>query len=630
MINLDRFRDVDLVIDKANDNFIEKKWVSTGDREGRTLTVMVTDGGVVGELPGASVSFLWTNKANGLTDETAFVIKDKATSKFVIQYPTHMLTPGTVIAQIRVWYNGKTITTKPFEITVSGIAGQMKGIVAQQEFGMLTATLADANLFRTDIDNKADTKWVKNNFATNKTQFTNTFTTLTALENAYPNGSPGLFLIYENNGLYEYISNKWTYVDKYELSEFEIKNESVTQKKLADGKVKFSNQLTNASLVSSASWGIDNGINTATRDGRLSTTAVNSADYVNIHQLQTITKDKQYFVQGSVSVDNTNIDTIYLIAGSKVLTSVKPAVSNGNYRVAAVIKDVDASFVQFRFVIKNKTIITTVSINKPMLIDITDVNRYKDMTVKMCQYILNTYFDGWVAGNNDLSKIALNEAIMLGDDGMAAKIQNLPIFNYEVFNKSYIRNKRMVTNLNQGSNDVKAFYNFIDVNEPVLKMSAKVSWTGKNTAALISQNNGMHNVSDITTSSIHILYQPDHVYIQMFVPGTGLVDLKAVDFPMLNLTGDVVYNIGWELVDDTITVTMPHGATISHTDARFKDVTGRYGCFEHFANVTNSGYGDTCYHEISINDTFYDDFARFDGSLGISPSGHIYSQISRV
>ena len=182
-INLDRFRDVDLVIDKANDNFIAKQWTSVGDKSGRTLTVMITNGGIVGELTGATVSLLWTNKANGLTDETAFLLKDKDTSTFVIEYPSNMLTSGTVVAQIRVWYNGKTITTKPFEITVSGIAGQMAGVVKQQEFGLLTDMLADANKLRTDIDNKADVAIVSDQIATVNNRLDNIIATGTPIGN---------------------------------------------------------------------------------------------------------------------------------------------------------------------------------------------------------------------------------------------------------------------------------------------------------------------------------------------------------------------------------------------------------------------------------------------------------------
>lgn len=556
-----------------------------------------------------------------------------------------MLTAGTVVANIRIWLDGKVMTTKPFKISVGTIAGRMSAVIQQQEFGLLTAKLAEANQWRTDIDSKAekvdlervesrkaDRVWTEMTFATMQTQFTSTFLNLQTLNSAYPAGATGAFLVLEDNGLYVWNGNKWVFNRTYNPSYMEYKDSSITQKKLADAKIDFSNQLINASLNTSSQWGFDNASNTGTNAGVLYTTPSNGAGLVNIHQLQTITSEKLYYLKASFTIGNTNVSKVRLISGSRVIATIVPNVANHTYTIDGMIDNLNANFVQLRFEIKNPGLNSTTRIGftRPMLVDVSFLDEYASAPLATCRYILANYFDGWFEGENNLSKIALNEAISIGDSGVLSKIKGLPVFDYNVFTNPYIKSGKLITNLNQGSNNIKAFYNFVDVSEPILKMSAKVSWTGRNTAALIAQNNGMRKVSDITDSSIHVLFEPSHVYIQIFVPGTGLVDLKAVNFPMLNVTGDVVYDIGWELVDDTITVTMPHGATTTHTDARFKDVTGRYGCFEHFVNVTNAGYGDTRYHEISINDTFYDNFARFDGSLGISPSGHIYSQISRV
>lgn len=241
MIDLDRFRDVDLVIDKANDNFIAKQWTSTGDKEGRTLTVMVTNGGIAGEITGATASLLWTNKANGLTDETAFVLKDKATSTFTIEYPNNMLTPGTVIAQIRVWHNGKTITTKPFEITVSGIAGQMAGVVKQQEFGLLTAVLADANKFRYDIDRKTDKTYVDamlSSIASGGPR--ELFYSLSALKAKYPSGAEGTYLVFDaslTDGAHSYMWKDGSWVDLGVYQGLELDDGYVTSSKIADNAV---------------------------------------------------------------------------------------------------------------------------------------------------------------------------------------------------------------------------------------------------------------------------------------------------------------------------------------------------------------------------------------------------------
>lgn len=151
-MNLDQFRDVDLVIDKANDNFIQRQFVSQGDYKGRTMTVQVTDNGEVGEIPGLFLNLRWQNQSAGNTDLTAFTLIDKENSIFRIEYPTHMMTPGKVIASIQLIHDGKTLHMKQFELRVQKLAGEMIGIVDKVEYSALVAVLSDANKFRTDID----------------------------------------------------------------------------------------------------------------------------------------------------------------------------------------------------------------------------------------------------------------------------------------------------------------------------------------------------------------------------------------------------------------------------------------------------------------------------------------------
>lgn len=151
-MELDQFRDVDLVIDRANDSFVQKQFVSQGDYKGRTLTVQVTNNGNVGEVPGLTLNLNWHNEASGLTDLTAFSVINKATSVFAIEYPEHMMTPGKVYASIQIIQDGKVTNLKQFELTVQELAGQAVGIVDKAEFSALVAVLADSNRFRTDID----------------------------------------------------------------------------------------------------------------------------------------------------------------------------------------------------------------------------------------------------------------------------------------------------------------------------------------------------------------------------------------------------------------------------------------------------------------------------------------------
>lgn len=151
-MELNQFRDVDLVIDKANDNFIQRQFVSQGDYKGRTMTVQVTDNGIIGQVPGLTLNLRWRNQASGAADLSAYECIDAENSLFRIEYPVHMMTPGKVVANIQVIQNGQVTHLKTFEMTVQTLAGEMTGIVDKAEYGALVAVLADANKFRTDID----------------------------------------------------------------------------------------------------------------------------------------------------------------------------------------------------------------------------------------------------------------------------------------------------------------------------------------------------------------------------------------------------------------------------------------------------------------------------------------------
>lgn len=151
-LKLDQFKDVYLVIDKANDVFIQRQFVSQGDYKGRSLTVQVTNNGNVGEVPGLTLNLNWHNEASGLTDLTAFNVLDKKNSIFRIEYPDNMMTPGKVYASIQIIQDGKVTNLRQFELIVQKLAGQPVGIAEKAEFSALVAVLADSNKFRTDID----------------------------------------------------------------------------------------------------------------------------------------------------------------------------------------------------------------------------------------------------------------------------------------------------------------------------------------------------------------------------------------------------------------------------------------------------------------------------------------------
>lgn len=206
-MELDQFKDVNLVIDKANDIFIPRQFVSQGDYKGRTLTVQITNNGSIGQVPGLTLNLNWHNEASGLTDLTAFNILDKTNSIFRIEYPDNMMTPGKVYASIQIIQDGKVTNLKQFELKIQKLAGQPVGIVEKAEFSALVAALADSNKFRTDIDSKFDTNQAESYFKS-ITALPETFANLAEIKAKYPSGKNGLMVAADNGHKYIWVAGE--------------------------------------------------------------------------------------------------------------------------------------------------------------------------------------------------------------------------------------------------------------------------------------------------------------------------------------------------------------------------------------------------------------------------------------
>ena len=223
-LELDQFKDVYLVIDKANDIYIQRQFVSQGDYKGRTLTVQITNNGSIGEVPGLTLNLNWHNEASGLTDLTAFTILDKTNSIFRIEYPENMMTPGKVYASIQIIQDGKVTNLKQFELIVQKLAGQPVGIVEKAEFSALVTVLADSNKFRTDIDsviNELNSKFDSNqaeSYLKSITVLPETFTNLAAIQAKYPNGANGVMVTADNGHKYIWANSTWTDAGIYQAA----------------------------------------------------------------------------------------------------------------------------------------------------------------------------------------------------------------------------------------------------------------------------------------------------------------------------------------------------------------------------------------------------------------------------
>ena len=151
-MSLDRFRSVDIRIDKADHYFMSSQFAKGGDYNGRTLVVQITNGGLIESQAGVTVNLGWRHASVGNSGLDPFEVVDAAQGIFEISYPREMLNPGRVTAVIQI-IDGETITeTKNFVIQVEKSPIDETSIVSSNSFTVLQEALIKVNDWNARID----------------------------------------------------------------------------------------------------------------------------------------------------------------------------------------------------------------------------------------------------------------------------------------------------------------------------------------------------------------------------------------------------------------------------------------------------------------------------------------------
>ena len=210
--------------------------------------------------------------------------------------------------------------------------------------------------------------------------------------------------------------------------------------------------------------------------------------------------------------------------------------------------------------------------------------------------------------------------------------------DFSVFNLAYIKDRKVTCNYTEGSTTT-AKYTGVDLGEGVLPVSMKFKvifseGTGSSSAMAISNPNGLTKVANITKSSCHFGMTLNQAFIEWFTDTVNDGKYKYNFTTPCKADGVTEYTFGWSVSGNTVTFTMPDGATQVYTDAQMATHLGRYCTFEHFANGITDGENRTLpqftYFEIVTNTgkTIIDKFRRFDGAIGNAPTGESYVQIT--
>ena len=266
------------------------------------------------------------------------------------------------------------------------------------------------------------------------------------------------------------------------------------------------------------------------------------------------------------------------------------------------------------------------------------INFTNDNNIKVTPgLILDTGFEPYSEYSFDVDTIAI---IKNNTNGLPESIFHYgnnkiyPVFDMYVnlsnFKNAYILNKKLVANDTSGTSDVSAQYTVAKMENTVNKIMSKAIFDTNTTIAIITEPNGMTNVTDVTKRSIQVTFSASGCSVGYF-DNKALTNIKNISWD-----GDYIgkeVTIGFEISGNVITVYLPNGNTLTVTNEKLISCGGKYALWEHYMGRLNkrifhSAQFTKIYAEDADGNVLCDDFNRENGSIGISPQGYVYAQFT--
>jgi len=142
---IDKFKRVDITLDKANKYILDDQLAKVGDIKGRDLVVQITNAGVVQNQPDISLTFSWHNKNVGNSGMIDFVTVDRTQGIFKVTFPEAMNNTGTVLATIGVNEDDNWTFTPNFVIKVESNAYSASIPLESDDWATLLVALNKVN-----------------------------------------------------------------------------------------------------------------------------------------------------------------------------------------------------------------------------------------------------------------------------------------------------------------------------------------------------------------------------------------------------------------------------------------------------------------------------------------------------
>lgn len=155
---LDNFRTQHITWDRANRKVFEDIRASSGDENGRKLSVQIVNDGVVENLVGYSLNLAWETGNKSKSGLDTFKAIDASKGVFELTYTTGMLkNVGKLFAQlVLIGTDINRLTSESFSLTVFDSVG-LNGVSSSNDFSALTIALATVNKYDvriSDVENE--------------------------------------------------------------------------------------------------------------------------------------------------------------------------------------------------------------------------------------------------------------------------------------------------------------------------------------------------------------------------------------------------------------------------------------------------------------------------------------------
>lgn len=174
-------------------------------------------------------------------------------------------------------------------------------------------------------------------------------------------------------------------------------------------------------------------------------------------------------------------------------------------------------------------------------------------------------------------------------------------------------------------------YTGVKMDANIAKLMCKARLYQDGDVAFVTTKLGSSVVSHITSGSIHLVFGLDNCSVGIFNSAGTLRNLSNLSYSVAE-GAEVSFGFDVNESTNTLTVYLPDGSIQTVTNDAIATTNGRYAIWEHYTETYNNEFVSSKITKFYCKDTsgevLEDDFKRFDGAIGVAPTGQTYRQFT--